>query len=89
MKTNDTEEKETQDDVSTTETPEQETSEQQVPLTEEFQREFLAMCGQATKQECAFMRDCIYQREEELRQEDEENKPTSMDDYKKVKEAQD
>lgn len=94
MKTDDNVEKETKEDV-TTETPAQEEGEtyeqeggsENVPLTEEFQREVMSLVGGATKAECSFMRDCIMEREDELRKEEEEKEPTSMESYNKVKQG--
>lgn len=71
----------TTDESDTTETSEK--SETKVPLTEEFQREVLSLMSKATKAECSFVRDCCMQREQELR--DEEEDKTSTDDYDKVK----
>lgn len=49
-------------------TQEEETGEG-VKLTEAFQQEVHELCSSATKAECSYMRDCAYEREEELRKE--------------------
>lgn len=68
------------------EAPEKESTEKskgkesKVPLSEEFQREVVALIEKASKDECAFICDKAYERQEVLRKA-EEGEPT-MDDFK-------
>ena len=77
------------------ETPEQQAKEKQegteqhseVPLTEEFQREVLALLKSATKEECSFIRNLCYEREEEIRKSEMKDDNVTTDDYDAVMEA--
>lgn len=73
MKENKTEEK--PEDTS------KEESKTKVPLSEDFQREVVDMLSKATKDECDFICDKAYERQDVLRKAEKSKDDVDMDDY--------
>jgi len=75
--TNTLKQEDTEEDVKVDETK---GGNEKVPLSEEFQREVIALTSKASKDECDFICDKAYQRQDELRKDEE----VDMDDYKEA-----